>query len=607
MPTINWYLTATTADGWRTVDEATQGAAKNTDGWVVSTGSTNHSAYAVGVERAATTFANTTPPSGTLDTSLKDAFRSTTAYSGDFASANWTFTFSVQATTNGGAQDGRIRFRLIKANADGSSATEITSAQQQASLLSDVATTGTFESSLTFNPGAINLANQYLFIQIAWERTGAGGMTNSDINWITGSSASVGTRIVTADFTPAAQALTPVLFTNDQTFFAPNVTQTGGVQDLTPALFTNAQAFYAPTVATSYTLTPALFTNTQTFYAPTVVTSYTLTPALFTNTQAFYAPTVIQAGGPQDLTPALFTNDQTFYAPTVATSYTLTPALFTNTQTFYTPTVATSYTLTPALFTNDQTFYAPTVATSYTLTPALFTNDQTFYAPTVAASYTLTPALFTNDQTFYAPTVSQGAAQLTPDLFTNTQTFYTPVVTQGGTLQIAPALFTNTQAFYAPTVATSYTLTPALFTNTQAFYAPTAHSSRTLTPALFTNTQTFFAPTVELESYLVTKAQALKLYKVWLLHGLGTALTVESTERSAGGVVQSVTQAGDQITIDTTAAPTSVGTDLGIMIDELSLLHGLDAPLVVTSATRVAGGISQSIAATGGVTTVTRV
>jgi hypothetical protein len=201
MAALSWYLTATTVDGWRTIDEATQGAAKSTDGWVVSTGSTSHSEYEVGVERAATTFTGTTVPDGTLDTTLKDAFRTTSAYSGSFASANWTFVFSVQATTNGGAQDGRIRFRLIKANADGSSATEITAAQQQASLVTNVATTGTFESSLTFNPGAISLANQYLFIQIAWERTGAGGMTTSDINWITGSSASVGTRITSADFT----------------------------------------------------------------------------------------------------------------------------------------------------------------------------------------------------------------------------------------------------------------------------------------------------------------------------------------------------------------------------------------------------------------------
>jgi len=201
--TISWYLSATTANSWRTIDESTASAGKNTDGWVVASGSTNHSEYAVGVERAASTFTGTDVPNGTLNTSLFDAFRTTNAYTGNFASANWSFIFSVQATTNGGAQDGRIRFRLIKADADGSNATEITSGQQQASLVSDVATTGTFESSLTFNPGAFSLANQYLFVQIAWERTGAGGMVNSDINWILGSDSSTGTRITSSDFTIA--------------------------------------------------------------------------------------------------------------------------------------------------------------------------------------------------------------------------------------------------------------------------------------------------------------------------------------------------------------------------------------------------------------------
>jgi hypothetical protein len=201
MAAITWYLTNTTSGSWRTIDESTQGAAKLTDGWIVSTGSTNHSEYQVGTERAATTFSGTTVPDGTLDTTLKDAFRTTNAYTGDFASANWTFTFSVQADTTGGAQDGRVRFRLIKAAADGSSATEITSAQQQASLVTNVDVAGTFESALTVNPGAFSVSGQYLFVQIAWERTGAGGMTSADIHFLTGTASNAGTRIVSSNFT----------------------------------------------------------------------------------------------------------------------------------------------------------------------------------------------------------------------------------------------------------------------------------------------------------------------------------------------------------------------------------------------------------------------
>lgn len=201
MAAIDYFLANATSDGWRRLATTAQAAATINDGWVVSTASGNHSEYAVGVERAASTFTGTTVPDGTLDTSLKDAFRSESALSGFFDSANWVFSFVVRAVTVGGAQDGRIRFRIIKADADGSNATEITSGQQQASIVTDVGTGADATSSLTVNPGAFSLNNQYLFIQIAWERTGAGGMTTSDINWRTGSSTSAGTRIATANFT----------------------------------------------------------------------------------------------------------------------------------------------------------------------------------------------------------------------------------------------------------------------------------------------------------------------------------------------------------------------------------------------------------------------
>lgn len=210
MPVLNYYLANATSDSWRRLSTSTQAAATLTDGWIVSTGTTNHAEYEVGVERAATTFTGTTVPDGTLDTALKDAFRSELALSGDFASANWEFHFVVRADTNGGAQDGRIRFRLIKANADGSSATQITGAQQQGSAVTDVSTSADFDSTLTVNPGAFSMANQYLFIQIAWERTGAGGMTSSDIHFRSGSSSSAGTRIITANFT-SSQSVVPVL------------------------------------------------------------------------------------------------------------------------------------------------------------------------------------------------------------------------------------------------------------------------------------------------------------------------------------------------------------------------------------------------------------
>ena len=205
-----YYLTATTSGGWRTIDEATQAAATNSDGWVVSTGNTNHSEYYVGVERAANTFTATTAPDGTLDTTNFDAFRSTNAINGSFANANWTFSFVVRPVTSATNQIGRVRYRIIKADANGANATEITSAQQSTSLSGQLANVNLdYTCSHVFNPGAFTISNQYLFIQIAWERTTGGSMTAADVNWRTGSASTTGTRIQTSDFTATPQSQAP--------------------------------------------------------------------------------------------------------------------------------------------------------------------------------------------------------------------------------------------------------------------------------------------------------------------------------------------------------------------------------------------------------------
>lgn len=228
---------------------------------------------------------------------------------------------------------------------------------------------------------------------------------------------------------------------------------------------------------TSQTLTPALYTNDQTFFAPTVTPgTVTLTPDLYTNDQTFYSPDVTQSGGVQNLDPALYTNDQTFYAPTVAATYSLTPDLYTNVQTFYGPTIAATYSIEPALYTNDQTFYSPTVSQAgqaQDLTPDLYTNTQTFYSATVTTTYNIAPLLFSNTQTFYSPTVSQAGApqDIAPDLYTNSQTFFALTLAATYSLEcqdyvdpgyVDPPGYVNWSAFnnnifFSPTV----TATPA--------------------------------------------------------------------------------------------------------------------------------------------------
>ncbi len=194
---------------WQALSESTQSAVNTNAGWVVGTGSTNHSELAADAERASSTFTSTTPPDGTFDLSLRDAFRSPSPLTGSFASGNWTFQFAVRSPTQGGAADGRIRFRLLKADFNGNNPTEITSGQQQASLVSNVTSAADSNSTLTVNPGAFSITNQYLFIQVAWERTGAGGMTTTNIRFRTGSAATpTGTVIVTSDFAPTLEPST---------------------------------------------------------------------------------------------------------------------------------------------------------------------------------------------------------------------------------------------------------------------------------------------------------------------------------------------------------------------------------------------------------------
>jgi hypothetical protein len=202
---VSWFLCDALVNSWQKLDEATQVAA-STAGWIVSTGTTNRSKWASGTgsgtERAASTFDATTYPNGTLDTTLFDAWRTTNTYNGNFSSANWTVQGTLRAVTNnGGTETGVLYVRLFRsANTDGSSATEITSAAQASATSAALQTASDVNVTVTFNPGAFSVTNEYLFFQIAWGRVGAGGMTTSDAHFRTGSSATVGTRVDSAPF-----------------------------------------------------------------------------------------------------------------------------------------------------------------------------------------------------------------------------------------------------------------------------------------------------------------------------------------------------------------------------------------------------------------------
>ena len=191
-------------DGWATCLDYGQTAATRAGGWVVGTGATFSSEFTAGTtDRASTTFVANTVPDGTLDAVLGDALCSPIPLTGNFAAGNWTFQFAVQSPTQGGAADGQIVFRLLKADPNGSNPTEITSGQQTASICTNVAAVDA-NSTLTISLPAFSITNQHLFIQLAWKRTGAGGMTTTNIRLRTGVSATVGTTFLTTDFTEVA-------------------------------------------------------------------------------------------------------------------------------------------------------------------------------------------------------------------------------------------------------------------------------------------------------------------------------------------------------------------------------------------------------------------
>lgn len=194
---------------WQAMDETSPGSDANTSpltGWTVGTvASGNYSWFRPSTERGTSSFGTTVIPQGggaSPDTTNGDGLRTTGTYTGNFASGNWTFDCTVIAVSSGGDQDGNIGLRLWRsANADGSSATEITSVRVEGGAVTDLTTSTPQTSQATFNPGAFSLTNEYLFLQLAWEITGAGGMTTRDVLFRIGNTA---TKLISTDFTSTA-------------------------------------------------------------------------------------------------------------------------------------------------------------------------------------------------------------------------------------------------------------------------------------------------------------------------------------------------------------------------------------------------------------------
>lgn len=204
MPVKTWFINNNLASVHQEMSETSPGADATTSpnyGWIVgTTAAGNYSKADSNVERTASTFA-TSPiePDGSIDSSIGDCWRSLNTYNGTFDAGNWEFYMAVIAVTGGGAMDGNAGFRLFRsANADGTGATEITAGRLEGGTVTNLTTTQQVSSHTTTSIASFTVTNEYIFIQVGWEITGAGSMTNHDCIHRIGTTAS---RVISTNFT----------------------------------------------------------------------------------------------------------------------------------------------------------------------------------------------------------------------------------------------------------------------------------------------------------------------------------------------------------------------------------------------------------------------
>lgn len=208
MAALTFFMTDNLADVYQEMSETSPGSeayASPATGWIVgTTAAGNYASFNSQVEAVATEFGATVQPDGSLEAVRGDAWRSLNTYDGTFDTGDWEFHAAVRAQTNASGQDGNAGFRLFRsANADGSGATEITAARHEGATVTDLLTSVTQDSNVNVNISTFSLSNEYLFVQLAWEVTGAATMPGADVNFRIGTGAS---RLVTPNFTPAGGA-----------------------------------------------------------------------------------------------------------------------------------------------------------------------------------------------------------------------------------------------------------------------------------------------------------------------------------------------------------------------------------------------------------------
>lgn len=205
MAGINFRVQNAVSNGFRTMDEVDATAA-TVGGWKVGKTSAGNSAnLTVGTEQATFSSQTTTPkPTGLVTGAAGDAWVSANPYNGDFDTSAWTIKIATRSVSTAMSGTGRVRVRVFaSANADGSSARELTGSTQVGTTAGPGSTSADIISTVTWTPAsAIHLSNEYIFIAMAWEIITASGSNNADNDIRTGSSGTTtGSNVLTGNFT----------------------------------------------------------------------------------------------------------------------------------------------------------------------------------------------------------------------------------------------------------------------------------------------------------------------------------------------------------------------------------------------------------------------
>jgi hypothetical protein len=382
------YIEDVAASGFGSLTETQPSAANTGTGWTVAKlAAARFALMLYGTQRASGAFSTSSSLDSSTGPGSGSAWR-TGLLTGQFSAGNWAFAFAVRPGT-ASTHAGRVRFRVWKsANADGSSATELTSGAVVGSATGTLNSTTTTEtSSATWSAPAFTLANEYLFIQAEWETTAAGGSNQSSVLFRQGDATVVTTSFLPLVLASASQTLDtlsqsatatplPVLFAATQTL--DTLSQNAAAADfVVPDVGTYGAGDYG---SGRYGVSEMQASADQTLPAPTQAATATIrvsassSQTLAPPTQAATAAARVAASASQSLSPPQ-------QAATVAALVSATAA-----QSLSPPTQTAAASVRVSLST-DQTLPAPTqVATLLLSALARFSADQTLPGPTQVAA-----------------------------------------------------------------------------------------------------------------------------------------------------------------------------------------------------------------------------